>query len=73
MRSILLILMVCVSGCSSAQKVDWTSLATDATPTIKEGKCGPELEWTKDLAIYTTGVEVVGSLVVRKKCSTPAQ
>lgn len=67
MRQSIIIIALVLGGCSGAQTTDWTSLASEATPTFKQGKCGAELVWTKDLEVYSD-VEVEGQLTIRKKC-----
>ena len=68
MRYLSIILLVLV-GCSSSQ---WGDLVQDATPTFRTGECGPELVWTKEVAVYDTAV-VEGRVIVRKKCVEPSE
>ena len=72
MRVIIAAAALVLSGCAGAQKsIDWTALASEATPTFTQGECGAELTWTREIEA-TAQVEIVGQLTIRKKCA-PSQ
>ena len=64
------IILLLLAGCASSGQ--WGDLVQDATPTFRTGPCGPELVWTKEVAVYDTAV-VEGRVVVKKKCVEPSE
>lgn len=66
---VLLLTACALPACATntAKPIDWTDLAVEAAPDFRMGECGPELVWTRDIAIYDR-VEVEGQLTVRPKC-----
>jgi len=71
--TVVIMALVLCQGCSSAEKkIDWSSLASDAKPEFKQGPCGPELHWTKSIAVYDK-VDIEGTLTIRPHCDPPEE
>ncbi len=71
MRRILIVLaLLCLPACAGSKPaaVDWPALIQDAAPTFEAGKCGPQIVWLKEVAVYDSAV-IEGKLTVRRKCA----
>ena len=68
--ALILILAMTLGGCATTGSVDWTALVIDAAPEFKPGPCGPELQWTKTIAVHDAA-EIEGILIVRPRCEQP--
>lgn len=67
-RLLIVVLTTMCGGCATQPSAtDWATLASEATPTFRQGPCGTEVVWSKSIGLYETA-EVEGVVIVRPKC-----